>query len=311
MTVAALVPLFLAWCGQHRSPATARFYGMGLRGVVARLGDRAVAELRQHEVETALAEAGRRADGSPLAPDTLRRNAIAFQVFQAWCVKNRYLSEPVVEKLEKPPGRQRDRIPEPEEIRRLLDGAPADFVLIYTALRLCGARPNELVGATITDYDAGAGTITRATHKTARKTGKPRVIPVGRQLAALIARATAGRAEGPLFLRADGRPWTVGELSATFRRRRDKLGLPKDLCLYLTRHEHGTRLLEQCRDLKAVADALGHADIKTTQRYVHKTAAELRRNQDALRMPGVEDDPPASPAAAPPDSSDGAPPADD
>ena len=312
MTVAQLVPLFLAWCGQHRSPATARFYRLGLRVVVARLGDRAVAELRQHEVESALAEAGRRADGTPLAPDTLRRNAIAVQSLQKWCLKNRYLSEPVVESLEKPAGRKRERIPDPDEIRRLLDGAPPAFAAIYTALRLCGARPNELVRATLADYDREAGTITLAAHKTARKTGKPRVIPVGSQLAALIVRATAGRAEGSLFLRDDGRAWTVGHLSALFRRRRDKLGLPKDLCLYLTRHEHGTRLLEQVRDLKAVADALGHADIKTTQRYVHKTTAELRRNQDALRLPGVDPDPapPASDTArdaAP----DGAPPVED
>lgn len=288
MTLGQIAPLFLQWCAAHRSAQTARFYKLGLRVLVERLGDREFDQLRQHEIESALIIAGTRADGTPFAPDTVRRNAIAFQVFQEWARKNKYLAAPIVEKLEKPPGRKRERIPTDDEIRRITAAAPADWSLIYRALRMCGARPNELCRATLADWDREAGMITLAHHKTVKKSGRPRVIPVGKKLARLLAESTAGRSEGPLFQRADGRAWDPQVVSGVFRRLRDRIGLSKELCLYLTRHEHGTKLLAKVKDLKAVAEALGHADIKTTQRYVHKTTAELRANQDAVEI----DDPP-------------------
>lgn len=283
-TVRDLVPLFLAWCDAHRAPATARFYRLGLRVLSLELADRPLEDLRQHEIEAVLTKAGTRPDGTPFAPDTLRRNAISFQAFQKWLRKNRYLKKSIVRNLEKPPGRKRERIPTDDEIARIVAIAPADWLRIFAGLRMCGARPNELCRATLADWDRNAGKIVLAHHKTAKKTGKPRVIPVGVQFAELLDQSTAGRDDGPLFLRDDGRPWDPQTVSSIYRRLRDRLGLPRELCLYLTRHEHGTKLLAAVKDLKAVGDALGHADIKTTQRYVHKTTEELRGNQDLLHF---------------------------
>lgn len=84
---------------------------------------------------------------------------------------------------------------------------------------------------------------------------------------------------GQLFLTDSGRPWTVANLSRTFRRLRNRLGLPSDLCLYLTRHEHGTKIC-QAKGIHAAARALGHASIQTTERYVKDDDQELRDTQD-------------------------------
>ena len=48
-----------------------------------------------------------------------------------------------------------------------------------------------------------------------------------------------------MFLCPSGRGWRVENLSRTYSRLRDIAGLPKDLVLYLARHECGTKI---CRE---------------------------------------------------------------
>ncbi len=67
--------------------------------------------------------------------------------------------------------------------------------------------------------------------------------------------------------------------SRDFRTIRDRLGLRKCLVLYLTRHEHATELYRVRDDVKAVMDALGHANVQTTMRYAHAQEGKLKQNQ--------------------------------
>ena len=108
---------------------------------------------------------------------------------------------------------------------------------------------------------------------------RPRRIPIGQRLVALLNQATGRRTEGPVFLSPAGKAWQVGNLSRTYSRLRDLAGLPKDLVLYLARHECGTKV---CR-LKGIEYArrlLGHTHISTTQRYMHLDDRELAEAQD-------------------------------
>jgi site-specific recombinase XerD len=61
---------------------------------------------------------------------------------------------------------------------------------------------------------------------------------------------------------------------------RDLAGLPKDLVLYLARHECGTKI---CREegIEYARRLLGHTNISTTQRYMHLDDSELA---DALDL---------------------------
>ena len=86
-----------------------------------------------------------------------------------------------------------------------------------------------------------------------------------------------------------GKPWTPNSLGATFRRLRTQLGLPKDLVIYLARHEFVTRVIRKS-GIYVASQAAGHRDIKTTQRYAHLDLDEIRRAQEAA----FEDDPPAT-----------------
>jgi integrase len=157
----------------------------------------------------------------------------------------------------------------------------AAFRLIYSALRQCGARPGELCRATIADVDRVNCVITLKEHKTAHKTGKPRRIPIGRKLGELLDQAIGERTAGPVFLTPTGRPWRITNLSRTYSRLRDNAGLPKDLVLYLARHECGTKICRE-KGIEFARRLLGHANIATTQRYMHLDDRELADAQDLI-----------------------------
>jgi hypothetical protein len=72
-----------------------------------------------------------------------------------------------------------------------------------------------------------------------------RRIPIGRKPGELLAQAIGARQAGPIFLPPAGKAWTVPNLSRTYSRLRDLAGLPRDLVLYLARHECGTKI---CRE---------------------------------------------------------------
>jgi integrase len=163
----------------------------------------------------------------------------------------------------------------------ILANASPQFRLIYSALRQCGARPGELCRATIADVDRTANAIVLREHKTARKTGKPRRIPIGRKLGELLAQAIGDRQAGPIFLSPAGKAWSVPNLSRTYSRLRDLAGLPRDLVLYLARHECGTKICRE-KGIEYARRLLGHANISTTQRYMHLDDRELADAQDLI-----------------------------
>ena len=126
-----------------------------------------------------------------------------------------------------------------------------------------------------------ANAIVLREHKTARKTGKPRRIPIGRKLGELLAQAIGERQSGPIFLSPAGKAWTVPNLSRTYSRLRDLAGLPRDLVLYLARHECGTKICRE-KGIEYARRLLGNANISTTQRYMHLDDHELADAQDLV-----------------------------
>jgi integrase len=109
-----------------------------------------------------------------------------------------------------------------------------------------------LCRAQISNINWTKGTITLPQHKTARKTGKPRIIPIGKNFGNTLQEAIDQRQAGPIFRSPNGKAWTIENLSGTHRRLRKAAGLPKDLVLYLARHRFGTEALRAGVPLKDV-----------------------------------------------------------
>ena len=196
--------------------------------------------------------------------------------------ENKLLKKKIVKKLEMPRGRRRERIPTTREIQQILKLSSPSFRLIYLALLRSGCRPNEICRAAfehIETTDSGSRLIVLKEHKTAKKTGKPRVIPIGRRLGRLIELSTHGRTTGPLFLTPHRRQWTPSNLSRTFKEARRAAGLDSDLVLYCARHHKGTVVCEK-HGIHAAAQVLGHTQLTTTQRYVHTDFCTIAEYQD-------------------------------
>jgi integrase len=239
------------------------------------------ASLSSLEIDAYLHDAGAKASNS-----TRHHNAVALTTLQSFALRESLLERPWFKCLEKPRIGRRERIPTAEEIAALLKVASPAFRLIYTGLSQSGARPGELCRAQISNVDWTKGTITLPQHKTDRKTGKPRVIPIGKNFGNTLEKAIDHRQAGPIFRSPKGRDWTIENLSGTHRRLRDAAGLPKDLVLYLARHRFGTEALRAGVPLKDVADLMGHSSVTTTEIYLHRDVTELASNQD--RVPEIE-----------------------
>ena len=276
MQISELTEAFLAYCSRHRQPSTVGFYRTRLKRFCERFNARELGTLTPLEIDEHLAEAG-----TGMSDSTRHHDVVALQRLQKFALDHQLLDKPVFGKLEKPRVGQRDRLPTTDETAAILARASPEFRLIYSALRQCGARPGELCRATTADIDKSANAIVLRDHKTARKTGKPRRIPIGQKLSELIRQAIGDRQAGPIFLSPAGKAWTVPNLSRTYSRLRDNAGLPRDLVLYLARHECGTKICRE-KGIEYARRLLGHANISTTQRYMHLDERELAEAQDLV-----------------------------
>lgn len=223
-------------------------------------------------------------DGTPKAPDTIRANIAAFQQLQKFAIKKGKLKRPILDDIDKPAGRNREVLPTESEVIDIKRISSKRFCLAYEALRRSGARPMELVQATVEMWDRNERVLIIRKHKTSRKTGRPRRIAVGEVLEAIILESLEGRTSGPLFLTPTGLQWTVPSLSAAFRLARNTLGLSKEIVLYTSRHEHGTAVYESTGSELAAANSLGHVGLGSVHHYVKFKGEKRRETQDAIKM---------------------------
>jgi len=276
MQIDELTDKFYAWNSRNRAPATVAFYRARLKKFREAYNARDLASLTPLEIDEHLAAAG-----TGMSDSTRHHDVVALERLQKFAVQNKLLEKPVFGNLEKPRVGRRDRVPTPAETEVILSRASPEFRLIYSALRQCGARPGELCRATIADVDRTKRVITLKEHKTARKTGQPRRIPIGRKLGEMLDQAIGTRTEGPVFLSPTAHAWRVENLSRTYSRLRDLAGLPRDLVLYLARHECGTKICRE-KGIEYARRLLGHSNISTTQRYMHLDDNELADAQDLI-----------------------------
>jgi len=167
--------------------------------------------------------------------------------------------------------------PKPAEVDALLESLRGDgplglrnralVELVYSA----GLRSAEAVGLDLGDVDFEQELV----HVRLGKGAKDRVVPLGEEAAAWVARylregrpEPAHGAENALFLSVRGRRLDTSTL-------RRLVPHPHRL-----RHAFATHLLEGGADLRTIQELLGHSSLSTTQMYSHVDAKRLRRVYD-------------------------------
>jgi len=116
-----------------------------------------------------------------------------------------------------------------------------------------------------------------AESKTGRKTGKPRIIPIPVQAQGTL-RPVDDDPEARLF---PGKGGAAISLTREWQRVRKAARLPDDLGIHGLRHSFASRAAMQGASAFEIAQAVGHANIVTTQRYVH-LASQVRSIQQEL-----------------------------
>ena len=171
-----------------------------------------------------------------------------------------------------------------------------------------GLRMGELLALRWADVDwAGSAlTVSRAISdgvETSTKSGKVRRVPMGDDAAAalerLSKRANFTYLEDLVFCNLIGRRLDSSALRRRFKRARDAAGL-RPLRWHDLRHSYGSMLVAGGIDTVSVKEAMGHAQLQTTERYLHaRPASELAEKfTAAIRASGGSAIPVRPPAEA-------------
>lgn len=144
-----------------------------------------------------------------------------------------------------------------------------------------GARPGEMRAAAWDQVEWANGVLRQRRHKTKRKTGKDRLIPLNARLLRLLRWLQRRQPDSQfIFLNGDGEPWQAGAWVHHFRRWADRAGLPKGRVSYAARHGFCTQAIELGLGIKQVADVVGHTTTRTVERVY---AAHTRQRTSYLR----------------------------
>ena len=176
-----------------------------------------------------------------------------------------------------------------EELGRMLSAARAknmrDYVLL-AVLAGAGLREAEVVGLKVGDFREAGGDEGQVLLRVMGKGAKIRAVPVSPELWRLVQRHVllSGRsltshtdARKPLFTSREGggdKPLTTRAVRYIVKKYANAAGITKAISPHSIRHTVGTNMAVNEAPLLIIQQFLGHADPKTTMRYVRR-AEEL------------------------------------
>ncbi len=170
-----------------------------------------------------------------------------------------------------------------EEFQALLRATNTDFRTLLFALWHTGARPKEL--RDLTWDQVRDDCLVLPQHKTVRKTKKPRVIYLDRQMQKLmraLRKKRTGDTKQHVFLNTRGKPWTNNAVRQRVSRLKKKLGLKDDVTAYLIRHAFGTNAVVNEVDVVTVAELMGHNSVEMISTVYCQLAEQRSHLQDAV-----------------------------
>ena len=157
-------------------------------------------------------------------------------------------------------------------------------------IALTGARRGEVVGLRwqYVDLKSGLIALPPRAHKTASRTGKPRIIGLPTEAQAIIARQTKGEPDDYVFRPSKGegtlaiaKPWMAV---------RQEANLPDNLGLHGLRHSLASHLAMAGASAVELMEAMGHKQVSTTQRYIHfaeRARSTLAQRAAAMAVAGM------------------------
>ena len=221
-----------------------------------------------------------------LSLNSIARHVAAIRMFLRHLQAERVLQRDVVSLLDSP--KKWQTIPQTvheREVDALLNAPDLadEYYLrdraLLELLYATGIRVSEAASLICGQLDLKVGYL-----RCVGKGGKERIIPVGssavralkaylKRLRPSLVRQHTGDA---LFLSRTGRPLDRTSIWRLVRKYASSVGLDAKITPHTLRHCFATHLLAGEADLRIVQELLGHADVSTTQVYLHVDEARLK-----------------------------------
>lgn len=169
-----------------------------------------------------------------------------------------------------------------DEVTRLLEAVPGDnYRMLFRTMFASGLRIHEACRLQEGDLDGKRGVI--------RVMGKGNVERQaalhGSLLEALRAYWREARPARPwLFTGRVGRPLDPDQARKVFKAAVRETGLAKRATPHALRHTYATLLMEAGTDLRVIQALLGHATIRSTERYLHVATHLISGSADPLGL---------------------------
>jgi site-specific recombinase XerD len=188
------------------------------------------------------------------------------------------------------------RVPKPlpdilsgEEVEQIVAavGSLQHQTLLLTAYA-GGLRVSEACKLQVGDIDSKRGVI----HVRCGKRGKDRYVMLSQRLLVLLREYwRRSRPPGPYLFpgRKPERPITVHAVQLALKMAVIHLGLRKRVTPHSLRHAFATHLLENGTDVRVIQRLLGHASIRSTERYAHVSLRHIARTPSPLDTLGQRD----------------------
>jgi len=136
-----------------------------------------------------------------------------------------------------------------------------------------GLRISEVRNLHVQDIDFESCTL----HLKGAKGQKDRLTPFSKKLSDTLKNTIAGKNSRDVVFESNrGGKLTTTSLSKVFQNALQKSGIQKPATFHSLRHSFATHLLENGTDIRYVQELLGHANIRTTQRYTQVTNPKLK-----------------------------------
>ena len=153
------------------------------------------------------------------------------------------------------------------ECLRLVNGSEGAFRDLVRGALVTGCRYGELTRMITADFHPGSGFITVRLSKA----GKPRHVALTDEGQRLFGNLTAGRLpRDRVFQRDDGKPWGAGHQQRPIDEASRHANIDPPATFHILRHTYASSLAMKGVSMRAIADQLGHADTRMTEKhYAH------------------------------------------
>lgn len=253
------------------SKNTLQAYVRDITAFAESVSENNVEALTQADVENFLAQLKK----SQFTSASIARKFAALRVFFRFLKREGYLSKNATERLDTP--KKDQLLPEVlslEEIHLLLERPDpctpkgACFRAVFHLIYGSGLRVSELCSLDFYDVE-------EAFIRVRGKGGKDRVVPVNSQAIAVLDhysthfRGCILDKKAPLFINEKGKRLHRNEVLFAIKEYAFQAGIKRKISPHTLRHSFATHLLDNGADIRVIQELMGHADINSTDRYMH------------------------------------------